>query len=224
MVLKVGHRGAAYYEPENTLRSFKRALELGVDFVELDVRQTKDGVIVVLHDATVNRTTNGKGYLRNYSFSDLRFLDAGKGEKVPSLEEVAYLTKDKCGLFIEVKETGFEDKLVDFVKKQKLESKSIVISFHLEILQNIKRLYPELRLGVITDKLPKDYLVIAKSSGFDYALVRKDKLRREHVDGFHSLGMKVYAWTVDDERWVKKLMGFGVDAIASNKPDILTFK
>ncbi|MEM3426627.1 MAG: glycerophosphodiester phosphodiesterase family protein, partial [Thermoproteota archaeon] len=100
-VLKIGHRGARFYEPENTLRSFRKALELGVDAVELDVRRTRDGELVVIHDAEVDRTTNGKGLVRELTLEEIRRLDAGKGEKIPTLEEALDFLDGRVKILIE---------------------------------------------------------------------------------------------------------------------------
>lgn len=221
MVLKIGHRGAASYEPENTLCSFKKAIELGVDMVELDIRKTKDGKLVVIHDAKVNRTTNGKGLVKSYTFDQIRKLDAGKGEKVPTLEEVIRLIEGKCGIVIELKESDTEKEVVELIKEKNIEPKVIIVSFYPPILKTVKALYPEVRLGILANKVPKDYLKVIKSMDVGYALIRKDKIRKEYVDNLHKIGLKVGAWTVDDKKYFKKLVDMGVDAIASNKPDIL---
>lgn len=221
MVLKIGHRGASAYEPENTLRSFRKAIELGVDMIELDIRKTKEGTLVVIHDEKVNRTTNGRGFVKSYTFDQIRKLDAGKGEKIPSPEEVIELTEGKCGLVIELKEEGLEEKLIGLIKERKIEEKVIVISAYPPFLQTIKTLHPKLQAGIITKKIPSDYLRIAKNLNVEYAFIRKDKLKKEYVDNLHNIGLKVGAWTVDNKRYLKKMLEIGVDAIASNKPDIL---
>jgi glycerophosphoryl diester phosphodiesterase len=221
MVLKIGHRGAASYEPENTLRSFQKAIELEVDMIELDIRKTKDGKIVVMHDAKVNRTTNGKGLVKSYTFDQIRKLDAGKGEKIPTLEEVISLVEGKCGIVIELKEPDTEKEVVELIKEKNIESRVIIVSFYPSILKTVKELYPDVKLGIITNKVPKDYLKIIKSMDVDYAMIRKDRLKGEYVDRLHKMGLKVGAWTVDDKKYFKKLIDMGVDAITSNKPDIL---
>ena len=103
MVVKVGHRGAAGHEPENTLRSFRKALDLGADMVELDVHLCGTGELVVIHDETVDRTTDGSGSVRDMPFHELRGLDAGKGERIPTLREVLDLLEGRAGVNIELK-------------------------------------------------------------------------------------------------------------------------
>ena len=223
MVLKIGHRGACSYEPENTILSFKKAIELKVDFIELDIRKTKDGMLVVIHDEKVDRTTNGKGFVKDYTFDKIRKLDAGKGERIPTPEEVIDLAEGKCGLVIELKEAYTEKEIVKIIKEKRIAKKVIIVSFYPQFLQNVKNFSQEIKTGIVTRKIPDDYLRIAKNLNVEYVLIRKDKIKKEYVDNLHKLGLKVAAWTVDNKKYLKKMLDFGVDAIASNKPDILNF-
>src|SRR4030042_4999738 len=100
----MGHRGASFYEPENTLRSFRRALQMGVAAVELDVHRTRDGRLAVIHDATLERTTNGRGRVRDFTLAELQQLDAGQGERIPSLEEALDLVRGRALLLVELKD------------------------------------------------------------------------------------------------------------------------
>ena len=120
MVKIMGHRGAKAYEPENTLRSIRRALELGVHAVEIDIHLSRDGRLVVIHDATVDRTTNGKGRVADLTWEELRRLDAGLGEAVPSLEEVTALVHGRAHLFIELKDRQAVEPLAAFFKTHNL--------------------------------------------------------------------------------------------------------
>ncbi len=113
MFLKIGHRGACGYEPENTLRSFKRALDLQVDMVEFDVYTLAGGEIVIIHDDKVNRTTNGHGYVLDKNFEEIRKLDAGQGEKIPTLEEALDLIDKKCQVNIELKGAELPSRFIE---------------------------------------------------------------------------------------------------------------
>src|SRR3989338_4292016 len=104
----MGHRGAAALEPENTLRSFRKAIEIGVDYVEFDIHRCKSGELVVIHDETVDRTTNGKGFVADLTLQQLKKLDAGKGEQIPALQEVIDCCKGNVKMQIELKEPGLE--------------------------------------------------------------------------------------------------------------------
>ena len=134
----IGHRGAAGLEPENTLLAFKKALKLGVDELELDILPSKDGHLMVIHDDKIDRTTNGSGYVKNLTLSELKKLNAGKGEKIPTLNEVFDLIKNKNVILnIELKKSGYENKVVDLIKKYKFEKKVLVISFVADAIKKI---------------------------------------------------------------------------------------
>ena len=117
-MLKIGHRGARAYEPENTVSSYKKALELGVDAVELDVRRTKDGEIIVIHDAEVDRTTNGKGLVSQLTLKEIKQFNTEKDQKIPTLEEALDFLDKKVKVLIELKETGFEEKTLKTIRKK----------------------------------------------------------------------------------------------------------
>ncbi|MGQ9690287.1 MAG: glycerophosphodiester phosphodiesterase [Thermoproteota archaeon] len=122
-MLKIGHRGAKFYEPENTLRSFRKALELGVDAVELDMRRTKDGELVVIHDAEVDRTTDGKGLVSGLTLKEVKRLVTEKGEKIPTLKEVLDFLDKRVRILIELKEDGVEEAVLNLVREKGLERK-----------------------------------------------------------------------------------------------------
>ncbi len=120
-MLKIGHRGARAYEPENTLRSFTKAIELGVDAVELDARRTREGEVVVIHDAKVDKTTNGKGLVSDLTLNEIKQLVTDKGERIPTLEEALDLLDKKVKIVIELKETGLEKKVLGLVHEKGLD-------------------------------------------------------------------------------------------------------
>jgi len=128
-VLRIGHRGAAGHAPENTLAAVRQGIELGVDFVEIDVRRTADGVLVALHDATVNRTTNGRGRVEALSLGEVRKLDAGNGERIPTVEEVLQMAGGRTGLMLELKVDGLAHLTVQTVQKVQLDTPVIYASF-----------------------------------------------------------------------------------------------
>ena len=138
-MLKIGHRGAPGDEPENTLRSFKKALSLGVDMIECDVHLTKDGKVVVIHDPTLERTTNGKGKVRDLTLKQLQKFDAGKREKISTLEEVITLVKGKCLLNIDVKDPRVIDNVVDIISRYKFATKTFISAPWSDTLLKIKK-------------------------------------------------------------------------------------
>lgn len=122
----IAHRGASALEPENTLKSFIKAMKLGVDMVECDVRTTLDGQLVIHHDPYLDRTTNGTGLLKNKSLSELRQLNAGDGERIPTLREAIDTVKGQVGLVIEVKDPGSEEKILNLIKEEKIAAEVII--------------------------------------------------------------------------------------------------
>ncbi len=117
MFLIIGHRGASGYEPENTLLSFKKAISLNADMIEMDIFKCKTGELVIIHDNTVDRTTNGKGYIRDLTFQELRILDAGKGEKIPTLTEVLDLVNNKIKINLELKGEETAGPVCELIRK-----------------------------------------------------------------------------------------------------------
>ena len=154
----MGHRGAAGHAPENTMASFRKAIEFGVDMVELDVHLTNDGVVVVHHDNSLDRTTSGKGEIKSHKWDHVRKLDAGssfsyyfENEKVPSLEDVIKLCKDKTEVLIEIKDgenvyPEIEDRIIELIRKYNAEKWCIVQSFRDDVIFRIHRIAPDIRL------------------------------------------------------------------------------
>jgi len=148
-MLKIGHRGARAYEPENTLRSFQRAIELGVDAVELDVRKTKDNELVVIHNADVNKTTDGTGSVNELTLDEIKRLVTEKGEKVPTLAEVLDFVGKRVKILIELKEVGTEEQVLGLISQKGLMDNVIIASFHEEALKKVRELNAEVATGLI---------------------------------------------------------------------------
>jgi glycerophosphoryl diester phosphodiesterase len=214
----VAHRGASGYEPENTLRAVRRALEMGVDAVEVDVRLSRDGVPVVIHDEAVDRTTNGRGLVRGMSVEELRRLDAGKGERVPLLSEVLEEVKGRCVLFAELKEVDAAEPALKLVEAAGMLDSVLFISFEQEALAAVKRLAPRSHVGLIYAK-PSDGIVAAKRLGCEFVLPHYRLATEKAVAFAHRMGLLVVAWTVDDAETAAELKRRGVDGVASNYPD-----
>ena len=221
MIRVTGHRGAAGLEPENTLRSIRKAIELGVDQVEVDVHLTKDGEIVVIHDDTVDRTTNGHGYVREFTFKELRKLDAGKGEYIPTLREVLNLTMGRVILQVELKGEGTAEPVVRLIEEMGAENWVVVTSFHPERLKRVHELDPAIPTGLLVfkpenDPCQKALEVCAKALHINFRHVD-----RRIVEEAHQRGLRVCVWNPDTEEDMVKMVELGVDAIGSNRPDIL---
>jgi len=218
--LRVGHRGAKAYEPENTIRSFMKALELGVNAIELDVRRTKDGEIVVIHDAEVDRTTNGKGLVSELTLGEIKQLSTDKGEKIPTLEEALNFLDRKVKILIEIKEVGIEEKVLDIVRRKGLEDNVIIISFHEETLRKIRELSDKVETGLIYVK-HKDPIGAALSLKAQYLLPLYRFIHSAFIKKAHERGLRIIAWTINTVEEAQEYVNKGVDGIASDKPDIL---
>ncbi len=221
MVVATGHRGAAALEPENTLRGIRRAIEIGVDQVEVDVHLTKDGELVVMHDDTVDRTTNGHGRVRDLGFEEIRSLDAGKGEVVPTLQEVISLVKGKVNLQVELKGLGVEEKAVETVEEAGMVDKVVFTSFRHPALKAVKELNPDIETGVLFYCLPIEPCRLALDAEAEAIHPNIHFVSAEMVRRAHALGLEVRAWNSDEEEEMKRLIKTGIDALGSNRPDLL---
>jgi len=204
-MLRIGHRGARAYEPENTIRSFKKALEIGVDAVELDVRRTKDNQLVVIHDADVKRTTNGKGLVIELTLPEIKAFSTEKGEKI----------------LIELKEAGVEKQVLAAVCERSLQKNVIIVSFIEEALQKVKELDKEVETGLIYAR-HKNPLKTALELKASYLLPLYRFTHTANVQKAHENDLKVLVWTINKPEEVVEYAKKGVDGIASDKPDILT--
>jgi len=218
----VGHRGAAGHEPENTLRSFSKAIEMGVQYVETDIRETMDGELVVMHDPKVDRTTNGKGLVRELTLAEIRNLDAGKGEKIPLFSEVMDAVKGrKGGLIVEIKEPGTEERISSALEARGLARHSIIVSFFHRSILKVKKTHPELRCGVIYSGQPVRPWRLALDARAEILVPNYNYVSTEMVDESHEHGLLVQAWTVNNRRDAEAMIAAGVDGIASDVPDVV---
>ena len=230
--LNIAHRGASSLAPENTLAAFRKAAELGADGLELDIQFSKDGKLVVVHDELLNRTTNGKGLVKDYTLAELKELDAGSWfspefakEPIPTLEEVLAEFPD-LHINIEIKSgvilyPGIEKAVLDLVSKHKLEEKVLISSFNHYSLVECNEINPEVPIGILYMAglyEPWDY---AKKLGcysihpFFYGV------QPEIIQGCKENRLAIYAWTVDDSKTMAALCKGGVDAIITNRPQDL---
>ncbi|HDM88528.1 MAG TPA: glycerophosphodiester phosphodiesterase [Candidatus Bathyarchaeota archaeon] len=221
MIEVIGHRGAAGLEPENTLRSVRRAIELGVDRVEIDVRVSRDGGLVIMHDETVDRTTNGHGYVSELTLNELRSLDAGMGEKIPTLKEILEFTMGKAKLEIELKVPEATEPTIQLVEELNAEKDVIVISFMHELLERVHDLNPNIKTGALFFDVPKDILQRALKVHAYSIHVYYRNVNSELVKGAHRSGLEVAVWNPNRIEEMREMIGLGVDAIGSDRPDIL---
>jgi glycerophosphoryl diester phosphodiesterase len=220
-MLRIGHRGARAYEPENTIRSFKKAIEIGVDAVELDVRKTKDGQLVVIHDPDVKRTTDGKGLVSELTLKEIKTFSTEKGEKIPSFKEVLDFLGKKVKILIELKETGVEEEVLALVHENALQKNVVIVSFLEDALRKVRELDKDVATGLIYAK-HKNPLKAALDLKAQYLVAFYRFTHTANVQKAHENGLKVIVWTVNTPEEVAAYVQKGVDGIASDKPDILT--
>ncbi|NPA96120.1 MAG: glycerophosphodiester phosphodiesterase [Crenarchaeota archaeon] len=215
----IAHRGASAYEPENTLRSFKRAIEMGADAIEFDVRITKDGSAVVIHDEDLKRVASADAKVRELTVSELkRYLVYGT-EPIPTLEEVLDEIGGKLPLFIEIKDIEVTSKVVSELKKRGLINEAIVISFHEEALRIARSEDSSILTGLISARRNIGIRDIVKHR-VNAFLPRHDVVTPRLVRECHAHGLRVYAWTVNDPSIAMKMISYGVNGIATDKPDL----
>jgi glycerophosphoryl diester phosphodiesterase len=219
--LIVGHRGAMAYEPENTLRSFRRALELGADAVEFDIRLSKDGVPIVIHDDTVDRTTDGKGDVHGFTAGQLQKLDAGKGERIPLLRDVVREFAGRLILQIELKEQDAAGPVVRLLEEMGCVHDAWLSSFwHRAVLQ-AKELNPKLKAGVLFESNPVDPARLARDAKADALHPDHRYIDADLMRAARRANLQVLAWTAKTPQDADRLLALGVDAIAANAPDLV---
>jgi len=220
-MLRIGHRGARAYAPENTIASFKKALEIGVDAVELDVRKTKDNRLVVIHDADVKRTTNGEGLVSELTLKEIKSLSTEGGEKIPTLEEALDFLDKKVKVFIELKELGVEGQVLSTVHDKGVENNVVIVSFLEDALKKVRELDKDVETGLIYAK-HKNPVKAALELKADYLVAFYRFTHTANVAKAHENGLKVVVWTINTSKEVEEYGVKGVDGITSDKPDILT--
>lgn len=223
------HRGASGRSPENTLLAFRYAFELGADAIECDVQLSADGAPVIIHDATVERTTNGQGQVDQLSFEELRRLDAGAGEQIPTLQEVLDLCRAAGKqVNLELKaETLEQTNRVGQVVGELLESGDyqemvLISSFWLPAVTRFKSEHPQFRTGTLhsgTRWRFTNMLTFARAAGADAIHPHVRLTSRALVEAAHAAGLQVNVWTVDQPKIIARLASWGVDGIMTNYPD-----
>ena len=237
--LVIAHRGDSAHRPENTLASFASALEVGASLVELDVQLTRDGHVVVLHDPAVDRTTGGRGEVRDMGLAELRGLSAGypdrfgdawSGERVPTLAEALALLHGRARIMIEIKkeavsdddEGGIEARTIAEVRRQGLAEQVAFISFEHRALVRSRALAPEIARGHLFSRTPVEEMIpAARDAGCGIVMPHKSRLSDSFAAQIHGAGLKLATWVVDEPSELKKLARFGLYGVGSNCPGVL---
>jgi glycerophosphoryl diester phosphodiesterase len=221
-MLVVGHKGASSMTPENTLKSFQKAIELGADYVEFDSHLTKDGEIVIIHDPDTFNSTGIHGLIRDMTLDEIKKLDAGEGERIPTLQELISIAKGKIGLQLEIKSKGLLEKMVPILRKKDLIQNSIVSCFMFDELLKLKKIEPRIKIGfllpaeLIQSRIIKRKILKCAKEGFYAIHPHFNSVDIEIVNFAHINGLKVNVWTVNDSDIMKNLIQLGVDGIITD--------
>jgi glycerophosphoryl diester phosphodiesterase len=228
----IAHRGAAGHAPENTLASFERAVELGAGFIETDLHLTRDGQFVAIHDATLDRTTNGRGTVREFTLAELRKVDAGlwydrsyMGQRIPTLGEVLdFARKHDVVFYLEVKYDaawGMHHALVAALKEAQSAARTIVISFDPRTIAAIRRLDASLMVGLLMKDPKVDAVRAALDVGARQLCPKTTIVTPELVEQAHRAGLQVVTWTANQVEEMHLMIAAGVDGIMTDFPDRL---
>ena len=227
----IAHRGASNIAPENTLKAFKMAIDLGADCIELDIHQSKDGELVVIHDENLNRITGQNGFIKNFTLEELKSFDFGEGEQIPTLREVIELTLGKINLNCEIKVEGISNRVIDLIKEYEILSSVIISSFIHDELLKFQKIEPLLKLASLEPNVYKISYSWEEKRQMIQFCIRNNLyainphfpiLDQQFVKFAHKNNIKVFPWTVDRKHSIKKLIMLNVDGIITN--DIVRLK
>ena len=230
----LGHRGASYTAPENTIEAYKLAIEQGADGVELDVHLSRDGELVVIHDERVDRTTNGQGFVKDMTLAELKALDASNGKRgyenarIPTLEEVYGLFAGTRHIInVEIKTDimdypGICQKLLELEDRMGMNGRVIYSSFNHYTINELKRLRPEAKVGLLYLSIidsPWDYAKRLGAAALHPHFITLSKTP-DMAAKCRENGVEINVWTVDDPSWIKRLGEMGVTSVITDRPDL----
>ena len=231
--LVIAHRGASRDEPENTLRAFETAIRQGAQMIEMDLQITGDGQVIVLHDETLDHTTDRKGRVDRLTLSEIKQADAGKGERIPTLTETLDLTLGQVRLYLEIKDPRAARPTLETIRARRCEADVMLASFDLNLMRDLGREIADIELGLILGSeswnplirwreafpwvsLRKiNYQVLSLQAAICYPYLAR-KIKRQ--------GKKLFVWTVDEPAEISRLIDLGVDGIVTNVPGMLSPK
>jgi glycerophosphoryl diester phosphodiesterase len=225
----MAHRGNSGLAPENTLAAFAKAIDTKSKWVELDVHLTADGEVVVMHDAKVDRTTNGTGAIADLTFAQIRALDAGSwfgpefaGEKVPTLAEVVDLLRDRLRINVEIKSAADPEssrKVVEILRNGGVLEQSMISSFGLQAVLEVRKYWDDPMLALITGKV--EDLQTTIDNGLQYFNIEYHPVDGALIEKAHAAGVGVNVWTVDDPALWPHFAKLGADILTSNQPHLM---
>jgi glycerophosphoryl diester phosphodiesterase len=219
------HRGASGHEPENTLSAVEKAIELGADWIEVDVYAVK-GELIVIHDELLERTTNGAGYIRDKSLAYLRSLDAGKGQRIPTLREILDCIDGRAGINIELKGTKTARLAVSLIEEYVRErhwnyDQFIVSSFNRRELRKVRKLNTNIRIGILIDRPRRHYAIFARRYAVYSVHVQINLASSRFIRRGHERGLKVFVYTVNNPEDIERLQALSVDGIFTDFPELV---
>lgn len=212
----IGHRGARAVQPENTRSALKEGMKCA-DFVEIDIRLTKDGIPVLLHDATLDRTTDGAGPVSERTLREVQMLDAGDGYPVPTLEEACALCLPSCGIVAEIKDVGSEEAVCRAFQEYD-PGFFWIVSFHPESISTVKRLLPRVKTGLICSTDCADPFAPVQAAGADAIVPRADTALREVTAEAHRRGFAVIVWTLNTPEAYRRAAACNADGWVTDDP------
>ncbi|MBD3191551.1 MAG: hypothetical protein GF308_12955 [Candidatus Heimdallarchaeota archaeon] len=213
-----GHRGAPYNQPENTLKSFKQAFQDGADGIEFDVRLTSDKEMIVIHDETINRTTNGTGFVKELTHMEIRQVNINNKLKIPTLEEVVKKFGNEKWLNIEIKEPGFEKQLIELLNDLQITKKIVLSSFFVSVIQEINNISKKFSTALLFTYEINDFQSLKKEMVIDSIHPHHKLVNKELMDQAKNNKLAVRAWTVDNPTKALSLTKIGIDGIITNNP------
>ncbi|MEU0071835.1 glycerophosphodiester phosphodiesterase family protein [Streptomyces sp. NPDC006332] len=216
--LTIGHRGVMGVEPENTLRSFVAAEQAGLDVIELDLHLSKDDALVVMHDADVDRTTDGTGPIAEQTLGELRALDAGLGERIPVFEEV--LDAVRLPLQAEIKDLAAARALAEVMDRRDLTGRVEVSSFHDEAIAEIARLLPGVRTALIGSRYGTDIVERAVEAGAATVCLNIRRLTLEIVENARKADLRIIGWVVNTQEQLRLVRALELDGATTDYPEI----
>ena len=220
MTLIYAHRGASAHHPENTLRAFRQALALGVDGIELDVHATADGIPVVIHDRDLGRTTGGAGYVDQMPLARLQTLEAGDGERVPTLAEVLALVGDAAHLDIEIKGSDVERAVLDVLAGHPAVRWAIS-SFAWDTLRTVRGLDPAAELWPLAERVDDELIAIAAELASPAVSLLAGAFTAENAAKLREAGLRVIVWTVNDPLEARRVRDLGAFGLCTDDPQLL---
>ncbi|MEW6358718.1 MAG: glycerophosphodiester phosphodiesterase family protein [Planctomycetota bacterium] len=230
--LVIAHRGASGAAPENTLAALQHAVDIGAGAVEFDVRRTADGQIVLMHDGSVDRTTDGAGKVEDLTLDQIRALDAGTwkgkrfaGERVPALRDALELLKGRAMPVIEIKDEGIASEVVGQIMKMDMAANVTVICFNAETLRQVREFNARIRTSLLIGEKeappPNGLIRLVRDAKANHPDLQWGLATRDCVEAFHAGGMPVWVWTVNEREAMRRIVVLGVDGITTDQPATL---